>query len=85
MKINLKNVSKGTILRTAALIMALINQILLGMGFEPFPYEADELYEIISALLTAITAIWAWWKNNSFSDEAIQADRVMKNIREISK
>lgn len=85
MKFNLKEVSKETWLRSGALLLALINQILIGAGFKPFPYEANEIYEIVSSLVTVIVSVIAWWKNNSFSEEAIQADKVIKGIREISE
>ena len=78
---NFKNVSKETWLRTATLFLALVNQILVTTGFEAFPFEVDELYEIGSTVITALLAIWAWWKNQSFTEEAQIADEVMKELK----
>ena len=82
---NLKNVSKETWIRTATLFLALVNQILVTAGFEAFPFEVDELYEIGSTVITALLAIWAWWKNNSFTEEAQAADEAMRELKQEAK
>ena len=82
---NLKNVSKETWLRTATLFLALVNQILVTTGFEAFPFEVDELYEIGSTVITALLAIWAWWKNNSFTEEAQAADFALNELKTAAK
>lgn len=82
---NFKNVSKETWIRTATLFLALVNQILVTTGFEAFPFEVDELYEIGSTVITALLAIWAWWKNNSFTEEAQAADEAMRELKQEAK
>ena len=82
---NFKNVSKETWIRTATLFLALVNQILVTTGFEAFPFEVDELYEIGSTVTTALLAIWAWWKNNSFTEEAQAADEAMRELKQEAK
>lgn len=77
----MKNVSKETIARTIILAVALINQILVVLGINPLPFAEEELYNIISTIATAAAALWTWWKNNSFSPEAIQADKYLKELK----
>ena len=77
----MKNVSKETIARTIILAVALINQILVVLGINPLPFAEEELYNIISTIATAAAALWAWWKNNSFSPEAIQADKYLNELK----
>ena len=81
MNFNFKGVSKETWLRTATLLLALVNQILVSIGFEAFPFEVDELYEIGSSVVTALLAIWAWWRNNSLTEEAQVADEIMHELK----
>lgn len=77
----MKNVSAGTIARTAVLVIALINQILTMFGMNPLPFSDDQVYAGITAIFTVVAAVTAWWKNNSFSEAAIAADGVMKEIK----
>lgn len=72
-------VSKETIVRTVLLVLSLVNSILTATGKNPLPIAEEEAYTIISAIVTAIVAIWAWWKNNSFTKGAIAADEWRKN------
>ena len=68
------NVKKGTIIRTVVLLFAIINQLLTATGRNPLPFSEEEVYQALTAVITAVTSIVAWWKNNSFSEEAILAD-----------
>ncbi len=77
----MKNVSKETIARTIILAVALINQILVVLDINPLPFAEEELYNIISTIATAAAALWTWWKNNSFSPEAIQADKYLNELK----
>ncbi len=75
------NISSGTIIRTILLILALINQVLSAMGKSPLPIENSELEQIITWVLTSSAAIFAWWKNNSFTKSAIAADEALASIK----
>ena len=69
----MKNVKKDTIIRTVILI-ALINTLLNACGKNTLPFTDDEVSAVISAIFTFVASIVAWWKNNSFTDNAIKAD-----------
>lgn len=72
-------VSKGTITRTVVLIIALANQLLAAFGKSPLPIDGETATQIISTGFTVVTALIAWWKNNSFSAAALKGDAVMKD------
>ena len=74
--------SKGTMIRTALLLLALVNQLLTVMGISPLPLEDETVTELISLGFTAVTAVMAWWKNNSFTKEAQAADEYLHALRE---
>lgn len=71
-------VSKETIVRTAVLFVALLNTVLNACGKNPLPFSDDEVYTGVSAVVATVAAIWAWWKNNSFTAAAVKADEVLK-------
>lgn len=74
------NITAGTIARTACLALALINQVLTVAGHSPIPVEDEALAQLIALTFTIGTSVTAWWKNNSFTSAAIEADEV-KNQR----
>ena len=50
-------------------------------GINPLPWSEDEAYTITSTIVTAAASIWAWWKNNSITPEAIEADEQLKQLK----
>ncbi len=78
----MKNITPGTIARTVCLVLALTNQILTVLGYNVINISDDTVNTLISTGFTVITAIAAWWKNNSFTEAAIEADNVMRDLKE---
>ena len=78
----LKKIKPATYIRTAALIIALANQACNELGLIHLPNESQGLYDNMSLIFTTLTGIVTWWKNNSFTDAAIKADEVLKELRE---
>lgn len=74
------DVKKTTIIRTIVLIVALVNQALTLAGKNPLPFENEEITDFLSYIFTAAASLWAWWKNNSFTANAIEADKVLDNL-----
>ena len=81
----MKNVSKETIIRTIILVITLVNSVLTMFGKNPIPFSEDEIYVALSAVATVGATIWAWWKNNSFTKNAIAADEYLKGLKEEKK
>lgn len=74
-------IKPATIARTAVLALALANQILSAAGMSPLPIDSATLEPWVTTGLTTAAALWAWWKNNSFTPEAIRADELMKEMK----
>lgn len=77
----MKNVKTETIVRTVILIVALINQGLTISGHSLLPITDDQITEIITLAITIGASMWAWWKNNSFTKNAIEADKVLDELK----
>ena len=75
-------ISPATLARTAALALALTNQVLSATGPRVLPIESAELEQLVSTGLTIATALVSWWKNNSFTPEAIEADDYFCKLKE---
>lgn len=69
-----KKIETATIVRTAVLVFALVNQVLTISGYNPLPFAEEEVGQAVSMVLTVGASLWTWWKNNSFTQAAIEAD-----------
>ena len=79
---NLNNkISVGTLARTAALGLALTNQLLSAAGKPLLPIDNAQLEQMISTGFTTVSALVNWWYNNSFTPEAIEADAFMARMK----
>lgn len=76
-----KRITAGTITRTALLAIALANQVITAMGHSPLPIDNELLTQGITLGFTIITSIAAWWSNNSFTKNAIEADELLHSKR----
>ena len=76
-----RTVSAGTLTRTAALGLALTNQLLSAAGKPLLPIESGTLEQLISTGFTTVSALVNWWYNNSFTPEAIEADAFMARMK----
>lgn len=74
-------IKTDTIVRTIVLIMALINQVLAIKGKEVLPVTEDEVYQLVSLVITITASLWAWWKNNSFTQAAIMGDQLKDELK----
>ena len=72
-------VEAGTIVRTICLVLALINQVLVMSGHSILPIEDATVEAIVTNVATIVTAVAAWWKNNSFTQKAIATDKELHN------
>ena len=82
------NITKGTILRTVFLGVTLaltdvffiaMLVVLLKLGFIETAGAAGYATTLVAANISAATA---WWKNNSFTQKALEGDAVIAAIKE---
>lgn len=74
-------ISAGTIARTIILLLALVNQCLTMAGVQTIPIVDEDINTIVATVWTVVSAIVAWWKNNSFTSAAIEADKELKHLK----
>ena len=59
------HISAGTIARTACLLLALTATV----------------EQLVTAGITTVAALIAWWKNNSFTTAALEADKTYDRLK----
>jgi len=77
----MKNIKPTTLIRTAVSIVAMINTALLMLGKSPLPFESEQVNIFLTLAFDVATSIWGFWKNNSFTKEAIRADQIMNDAK----
>ena len=78
---NAPTVTAGTIARTVCLLLALANQVLSALGKPVLPIESATVEQLVTAGITTVTALVAWWKNNSFTPAALEADKTFDRLK----
>jgi SPP1 family holin len=78
---NAPTISAGTIARTAVLLLALANQVLSALGKPVLPIESATVEQLVTAGITTVAALIAWWKNNSFTAAALEADKTYDRLK----
>ena len=63
------------------MIITIANMLLTRLGLNPINVSEDQVYQVVSDLLTAIVFIVNTWYNNAVTPEAIEADQYMKNLK----
>ncbi len=75
-------IDKATLVRTIILFFSVLNIILERFGISAIPIEDELVNEVISVGLLVFSTVSSWWKNNSFTKEARQADEYLKELKE---
>jgi len=74
-------IKADTIARTIVLALALLNQCLAIMGKGTINIAENDIYQVVSLIWTIVSAIIAWWYNNSFTKHARRADDLLEALK----
>ena len=75
---NPKNNKTAGIVRLVVLLILLCNQTLISFGYNPLPFSEDQIYEGVSSVALAASAVYAWWKHNNITKESEEAQVVLE-------
>jgi len=70
--------NKGTWIRTAVLVVALVNQGLVMAGWDTLPWTDEGIQLFITGAFTVVASAVAWWKDNSVTKKAIENEKYLK-------
>jgi len=74
-------IKPDTIARTIVLALALINQCLAIAGKGTIQIAENDIYQAVSLVWTIVSAVVAWWYNNSFTKHARRADELLEALK----
>ncbi len=55
--------------------------MLSALGKPVLPIESATVEQLVTAGITTVTALVAWWKNNSFTPAALEADKTFDRLK----
>ena len=73
-----KNNKTAGIVRLVVLVILLANQALVSFGYNPLPFSEEQIYEGVSSVALAVSAVYAWWKHNNITKDAEEAQVVLE-------
>ena len=76
----LKGVDKGTIIRSAVLVLAIINQVIAVLGATSF--ASAMWYQIVSIIATIAAALISAWENNDWTYFAKLGTKVLDALED---
>jgi len=75
-------ITTGTIARTIAIILAIVNIVLKQLGYDIINVSESEILTFVEAVLEVAVIAVGFWKNNSYTEKAIKADDFLRTLKE---
>lgn len=75
-------ISKSTIIRTLTLLVVIINMVLRQFDIEPLNISKNEIVAMVELLIEISVIVAVWWYNNSFTQNALKAQKYLEQLRE---
>ena len=75
----IKNGRPQAITRLIITAVLFVNAILTAKGINPIPLDESAVGEVVSDIALAISTLWAWWKNNNITENALYWQRRKEN------
>ena len=75
-------ITKGTIIRSILLFVVVLNLLLKRLGINPLDITEGTVAYFVETVLEIMVIGVSFWKNNSFSENAIKADEFLKKLKE---
>lgn len=76
---------KSTIVRSILLLIVLINMVLKATGKDVINIDESQIYDLVEMLISVGIIVLSWWKNNSFTENAIEADKYLEELRKLDE
>lgn len=69
-------------IRLIVTAVLLTNSVLTAKGMNPIPFDESTFAECAAYIMSGISAVWVWWKNNNITQSAKIAQDLKAAIKE---
>ena len=77
-----KNNKQSAIVRLVVLVILIVNQTLITLGYEPLPFSDEQIYEAVSIVALVVATLYSWWMNNNVTEEALAGQAEVERLKE---
>ena len=67
--------------RIRAIVVIVVTAIVNIANIYGFAADADTVVNVVMSILSAVTIVYAWWKNNNITKEAVAAQGFLNNLK----
>ena len=75
-------IKKSTIVRAILVVLVIVNIILESCGIDVIPADESFITMFVETVIEIAIIAVSFWKNNSFTPNAIKADKFLKQLKE---
>lgn len=75
-------VSAGTFVSLVLMILGIINLVLQALGKPSIQFGTQEVTIFVTALYTFVAGIYAWWKNNNVTKNALTVQVIFNGLKD---
>ncbi|GGP16487.1 SPP1 phage holin family protein [Oceanobacillus neutriphilus] len=68
-------------IRLTVLVIVFVNTAAMMLGYRLIPLSNEDLVSVLSLIALLVSEIWNHWKNNSYTSQAKEADKLMKKLK----
>lgn len=72
---------KETVVRSILFGIVLLNMILKYTGHDVINADESDIYNFVEMVISITILVLSWWKNNSFTENAIKADEYLEKLK----
>ena len=76
-----KNNKQSAIVRLVVLVILIVNQTLITLGYDPLPFSDEQIYEAVSIVALVVMTLYSWWKNNNVTDIALVGQAEIERLK----
>lgn len=73
--------TRATIIRTVINILAAVNAVLTMVGKPLIPIEDETIEVVVNAAISVVVWAHGFWKNNDFTQAAIEGSQLMRRLK----
>ena len=66
-------------------LYALVNAFLLSMGYNPMPFNDEDVTTAVNTVIGAAGTLYVWWKNSNVTREAQEAQLIYDQVKRVKQ
>ena len=78
----MKNETIKAFIRLLVAAILMLNSVLTAKGLNPIPFDESAFSDVALQVATGLSVLWVWWRNNTVTKTAKEAQSYKKELQE---